>query len=448
MIADGIALEQTVLGHALNDSNCFQRFAAQIEFDDFAASNHKVIAYCFKHMYELGIRQPDEDSFQLVSPSFPGDDKEYGGTEYIRKLKAAFVEPTQNYDHFIEKIKLQAVKRRIGSDHIKSLIQLTNDPSSDVVNIRNVINQIDREIDNVSKNGFQFIDAHDLSKAYLKELENRKDRKFSTTGLPSLDEKLSEGFLPKNISVIAGFTGMAKSTVAITMAHRIAVTGTCVAVFTMESTNYSMFDKLVSTLTQIPLIRLKRDAKDLSEDEKRRIAIASEQIGWLPLLMNDQPSISVDGINYQLQAANRMGYEPKVVFIDLFGKVEDVDTGEGNMAAKIQKECKRMRVLGKTLDIHFVLIVQIGRSGFGKQKNNQIKRPTLIDIKNANAYAEEANNVFLLHRNKYYLPDLQDDILEFDIAKQRDGQSNQRVYFDLYVDTSTIVATNKVPYNA
>jgi replicative DNA helicase len=147
---------------------------------------------------------------------------------------------------------------------------------------------------------------------------------------------------------------------------------------------------------------------------------------------------------YQLQSAKRRGYDPKVVFIDLFGKIEDVDTGE-NLATRIQRECKRMRVLAKELDIHFVLVVQVGRQGFGRQKGGRIKRPTLIDIKNANAYGEEANLVLLLHRNKYYIDTLEDDILEIDIAKQRDGEANIKVYFEMFADTSTIMDTDKRP---
>ena len=156
--------------------------------------------------------------------------------------------------------------------------------------------------------------------------------------------------------------------------------------------------------------------------------------------------MSIDGMLYQLRSAKRRNHDPKVVFIDLFGKIEDVDTGD-NLAQRIQREMKRMRVLARTLDVHFVCVVQVGRQGFGQQRGGRIRRPTLIDIKNANAYAEEANLVLLLHRNKYYLPDLEDDILEIEVAKQRDGGSNTKVYFEMFADRSTIMDTDKTPHD-
>jgi replicative DNA helicase len=239
---------------------------------------------------------------------------------------------------------------------------------------------------------------------------------------------------------------MAKSTVAINMAHRIAVQGIGTAVFSMETTNVSLYDKLVATLTQIPIDNLKKNTKDLSKEDHQRIANSVQQIAKLPILLDDQPTLNVDSIFYQIQSAQRRGYDPKVIFIDLFGKVEGSE-GQDNKAARIERDCQRMRALAKILNVHFVLVVQIGRQGYGRGRGGRIKRPNLIDIKNANAYAEEADLVLLLHRNKYYLPDLEDDILEIDVAKQRDGEPNTRIFFEMFGETATLVDTDKMPHD-
>jgi replicative DNA helicase len=446
MAIDGIALEQTVLGHALNDSACYQLFISDVQWKDFGAQNHQVIAFCLQRMGAIGIQRPDEDTFQLVVDLFPGEEKDYGGAEYLRELRAAFAEPTQNYQSFVERLKLQAAKIRISESHVKDLLRICNDPKTGATDLRNVLNGLHEDVERANSSSFQFKDSTELGTEYLTYIESRKSFQFYTTGFAELDGLLAEGFAPKQITVMAGFTGMAKSTVAINMAHRIAVKGIGTAVFSMESTDMSMMDKLVSTLTQIPLRRLKKEVAELTDQEKGNIQSAINQIAKVPILINDQASMSVDGMLYQLQSARRRGYDPKVVFIDLFGKIEDVDTGD-NLASRIQKEMKRMRVLAKTLDIHFVCVVQIGRQGFGRQRGGRIKRPTLIDIKNANAYAEEANLVLLLHRNKYYLPDLPDDILEIDVAKQRDGESNTRAFFEIFPDRSTIMDTDKRPHD-
>lgn len=445
MSADGITLEQTVIGHALNSTACYNLFVVELQHEHFAVPNHRVLAYCLKQMSSLGIKRPDEDSFQLVYRSYPGEDKDYGGTEYIRQLKASFLEPTDNYPKFIERIKLQAVKRKLGTDQINKLISLSNNPNSTIIDIRSAINEIIVGIDDVSTTGYNFLDSIELGELYLDEIVARAKRHYHTTGFVKLDQSLTEGFAPKKVSVIAGFTGMAKSTVTVNMAYRIAVQGICTAIFSMETTNMSLFDKLVSALSNVPITRLKKNTADLTEQEVAEIRNAVEIIGRYPLLINDASSVTMDGVFYQIQSAQRRGYDPKVIFIDLFGKIEDVDTGN-NLAARIQREMKRIRVLAKTLDVHFVCVVQIGRQGYGRT-NVGIRRPTLLDIKNANAYAEESDTVLLLHRNKYYLPDLQQDILEVHIAKQRDGEANERVYYEFVPELAQIRETQSVPHD-
>jgi len=446
-VTDGITLEQTVLGHALNSGICFKLFAAEVGYDHFVVPNHKVLAFCLKRMAEMGVRTPDEDTFQLVVASYPGEEeKDYGGTDYIRSLKSAFATPTDNYEQIITQLKVQSAKQAISTRYVNHLIAAANDPATTIEQIKDIVSEMSLRVEGATTSGYNFLDTKELGDKYTQELIARVDRPFATTGFPPLDEFLTEGFPPKKITVMAGFTGMAKSTVAINMAHRIAVQGIGTAVFTMETTDMSLMDKLVATLSQIPINTLKKESGTLSPDEKLRVQQAVKSISGLPILINDQASISVDGMLYQLEAAQRRGYDPKVVFIDLFSKVEDVDTGE-NIAARAQREMKRMRVLAKALDVHFVCIVQIGRSGFGRQRGNRIKRPTLIDIKNANAYGEEPDLVLLLHRNKYYLDDLEDDILEFIIAKQRDGVGNTVVYFEMFGHTASIMETDKLPHD-
>jgi len=447
MAADGIALEQTVLGHALNDSSCYQLFIVDCNWLSFSAQNHRVIAYCLLQMAKLGIRQPDEDSFQLVVESFPGDgDKDYGGAQYIRLLRESFLAPTENYKVFLDKFKLQVVKSKLATQRAQELIRLSNDPTTTIDRIRELSRDIAADCEQAGDTNYRFRDSSELADAYLVDIDDRARRPFCTTGFTALDTLLSDGFAPKQISILGGFTGMAKSTIAINMAHRISVAGIGTALFSMESTDMSMMDKLVATLTQIELVKLKKKSGELTPDDKRNIKMAIEQVRKLPLLINDQASLSIDNVLYQLQSATRRGHSPKVIFIDLFGKIEDVDTGE-NLATRIQKECKRMRVLAKELDVHFVLVVQVGRQGYGKTKGGKIKRPTLIDIKNANAYAEEANLVLLAHRNKYYVEDLDDDILEIHVAKQRDGEANSCAYFEMFANTSTLMDTDKRPHD-
>ena len=442
----GVTLEQTALGHALNDPECFIQFSKDLSADDFAVPNHKVIAFCMNKMSDRGITLPDEDTFQLFVDAYPGEEKDYGGAEYIRTLKKGYKEPTENYQLIVRQLKLQSVKAAIGSSHLEKILKAINNPVSSAADVRSALDSAVASLETIEPTTNEFVDSVAMSEVYVRELDERAARPFFTTGMPALDDLMTEGFVPKKLSVLAGFTGMAKSTTAIAMAHRIAVLNIGVGFFSMEAQKEGVWDKLVSSLTQIPVLRLKKESGSLSVDERQRIDNALGDLQGLPLLINDRASMSMAEMRHQIVSAKRRGYDISVVFVDLFGKLEDVDSGD-NLAAKIQQKLKQTRVMAQELDVHFVLIVQVGRQGFGRTRSGNIRRPTLIDLKNSNAYAEEPDNVLLVHRNKYYLPDLADDILEIHIAKQRDGEAGTVCYFEMFAERSTIMTTNKRPHD-
>ncbi|MHA2069137.1 MAG: hypothetical protein ACXABY_32655, partial [Candidatus Thorarchaeota archaeon] len=211
-IADGITLEQTILGHALNSRSCFEFFVSEVDYHHFSAPNHKVLAFCLKQMGAIGINKPDEDTFQLVVNGYPGEEeKDYGGTEYLRQLRSAFLEPTENYEKFVEQLKIQAVKRMLGSQRLNEIVTATNDPTTTISQIKKILNKMVVDVEEASTIGYNFLDMGQLGSQYLDEIKDRENRVFCTTGFDSIDNRLTEGFAPKKITVLAGFTGMGKS---------------------------------------------------------------------------------------------------------------------------------------------------------------------------------------------------------------------------------------------
>ena len=83
----------------------------------------------------------------------------------------------------------------------------------------------------------------------------------------------------------------------------------------------------------------------------------------------------------------------------------------------ISSELDRTQQLAKDTDCHMALIHQT-RRGVEKRKN---KRPTLEDLKNSGGYEEVADLVVALYRESYYRPNVDQDVLEVGILKQRRG---------------------------
>jgi replicative DNA helicase len=438
-------LEQIVLGHALVRPECFADFVESVGVDDFANPQHKVLAYAMLQVHNAGSNLPDEDSIAYSSTTYPGVDKNYGGSTYYRSLVESFPTPPESYQFFTDQLKTSTLKRNIAEGAMQKMLASLNNPNSTLTELTESADEIMSMIGSRKAADSRTISAADLANGYMEFLQTRADSPFATTGIPSLDKELTDGFLPTKLTVMAGFTGTGKSTLAINMAHRIAAQGQGVMMFSMESQASSLMDKMIGAITQIPTKRLKKESKSLNMLELGRINEAAKSIAKIPLWINDRASMSMMQMRTEIITQQRAGNTINTVFVDLFGKLEDVDSGE-NLPQKIQQKCKEMRVLAQELNVHFVLIVQIGRSGYGGRKTGDPVRPNITNIKNANAYAEEADLVFLLHRMKYYKPELIDDILEICVAKQREGDMNTHAFLELFPETGSLQGTEKKPY--
>ena len=86
-----------------------------------------------------------------------------------------------------------------------------------------------------------------------------------------------------------------------------------------------------------------------------------------------------------------------------------------NFTQQLAKDCK----------CHFMLVHQTKR---GVELRSD-PMPTMNDLKNSGGYEEVADLIIGLTRRKFYQPDLEDDIMEMAVLKQRRGPRAGRVYY-------------------
>jgi len=110
-----------------------------------------------------------------------------------------------------------------------------------------------------------------------------------------------------------------------------------------------------------------------------------------------------------------------LVVIDLF---EYLLPGEID-AGRVTDALRRLKKLATRRKFCAIVVHQIKRI-----KRSKNPRPYLHELKNSGGYEEVADLVILLHRDAYYHPDAEEDILEMQIAKQRRGPQNVTVGFE------------------
>lgn len=440
-VSHDVANEQIILGSALASKVAFNEITSQVDAEHFLIENHKAIMYGLSQCLENNL----EADLDTISGFAKASKYQTSGEvySYLVKVKNAY-DHNKNLAFHIEKLKADWIKNKVSVDFIPDILGRASRPNTDIGDLLSAFDNAIGELYNLSSSGVSgFVDMGGLSAEYAEEIEKRRNSRILGAGYEAIDKHLGEGFVPKNISVIGAFSGIGKSTLIANMMRRQARLGMKVGLYSLEMKRLSILDLFNSMESGIPLKKLTRPPLDLTEDQIEQVlALTKSRIGS-NIYINDRAALNMAQLVSEIRRFKQMGTPLDVVYIDLFGKVEEVDTGE-NTAQLVQRELKRLRQVARQLDVHFCLAAQLNRES-QKKVGGVVVRPEIRHIKNSNAYQEEADLVFLLHRTKHYDQELTDDIMEVEIAKQRMGECGRRAFLEYDGEFASIRPTELVP---
>jgi replicative DNA helicase len=258
-----------------------------------------------------------------------------------------------------------------------------------------------------------------------------------SSGLRSLDYQLGGGFYGGDLHIIAGRTGMGKSSILINLARNMARSGNIIY-FSCEMGVNSLGDKEVAGDVGIPVNRLRMGK--YGDDLINQIMNVVGEINQIPVYTYDEPPITTDKI-IQLSNALYLRSGLSAIIVDHLGLLDD-DIGE-NRNLTLGFMTKKLKQLAIKLDIPVLLAHQLSR----EVEKREDKRPVLSDLRESGRIEEDADGVLFLYRDSYYYrdatewrraftkngqcPDYPETITECIIAKQRLGEiSKVKLHFD------------------
>jgi replicative DNA helicase len=86
---------------------------------------------------------------------------------------------------------------------------------------------------------------------------------------------------------------------------------------------------------------------------------------------------------------------------------------------------RRLKFLARELKIPVVALAQVNRSSEDRQDN----RPRLSDLRESGSIEQDADTVFMLHRPGKLEGGLEDNKIEVNVAKQRNGPTGEITLF-------------------
>lgn len=246
-----------------------------------------------------------------------------------------------------------------------------------------------------------------------------------STGLTALDRTLGGGLRDGELVVVGARPSLGKTAFVGGIAHAAGVAGHAVAFFTLEMPNLSIYSRLLSLESRIPLAAVKaaREGR-AAEHVVGALGTASQALGHRPIYTQDKPA-TLDELRARASALRLQVGPLGLIVVDYLQLVREAPGQKSrtreNAVAEVSRELK---MLAKELSCPLILLSQLNR----EVEKREDKRPRMSDLRETGSIEQDADIILFLHRDEYYERTEQNaGKAEVIVAKQRDGERDVRV---------------------
>ena len=262
------------------------------------------------------------------------------------------------------------------------------------------------------------------AKKRIEEIANKEGLSGIPSGFDKVD-KLTSGWQPSDLIIIAARPGMGKTALTLSMARNMAVNNNVpVAFFSCEMSSVQLITRLISSETGLSSEKLRTGRLEKHEWEQLNVKVKA--LEKAPLFIDDTPSLSI----FDLRAkARRLASQHgiKLIVIDYLQLMTAGGTQKGgNREQEISTISRNLKALAKELNVPVIALSQLSRA---VETRGGSKRPILSDLRESGAIEQDADIVSFIYRPEYYKIDEWDDEertptqgqAEFIVAKHRNG---------------------------
>lgn len=266
----------------------------------------------------------------------------------------------------------------------------------------------------------------DVTHRYLKTVEARKDKKTGLTGVPTGFEKLDKltgGWQPSDLIIVAGRPSMGKTAFSISMVVNMAVElQKPVGFFSLEMSSLQLAFRTVVAYTEI--VGKKLQEGHLSDREWAQLLSLPDKFINAPLFLDETPALSMMELRTKARKL-KIKHKVELLVVDYLQLMRaDIHRNHNNREQEIAFISRSLKALAKELNIPIIALSQLSRA---VEIRGGDKRPVLSDLRESGSIEQDADIVIFLYRPEYY-GIRQDDqgmptrgIAEIIVEKHRNG---------------------------
>jgi len=415
-----IEAEQSLIGGLLLDNSAWDRIADIVSEVDFYRDDHRRIFRRIKHLVEQAKPADVVTVFEAIEKH--NEVEQAGGLAYLSDI-ANNTPSAANIRRYAEIVHERSVLRRLVAVGDEIAASALNPAGKDV---KQLLDQAEAKVFEIAESGARSGQGFVAIQPLLGEVVDRiqelyeQENPSEITGVPSgfIDlDRMTSGFQPGDMIVIAGRPSMGKTAFALNIAEHIGVDlGLPVAIFSLEMSGPQLAMRFLSSVGRLDSHRIRTGR--LNDDEWDKMTVALGKLHNAPIHVDETGAINATDLRARARRlARQFGGKLGLIVIDYLQLMTSVKDNE-NRATEISEISRSIKALAKELQVPILALSQLSR----KVEERTDKRPLMSDLRESGAIEQDADIILMMYREEYYKPDTQDKgVAEVIIGKHRNG---------------------------
>lgn len=208
----------------------------------------------------------------------------------------------------------------------------------------------------------------------------------------------------EHLYITDGYNVTHNSVYAQNIAMNVARSGKAVLLYSLEMSNEELGERIISSASGVPLDNVTDHT--LTDQSWRRISEACQSLYDLPLIINDDPGVTVSKIRAEARVTRNLG----LIVIDFMTLLKS-ERRYDSRNLEVGALSRELKLLAMELDIPIIALSQLNRNV------SETERPRLADLRDSGELEQNANKVIFL-----WNIDEEQSIKGLAIAKNRQGR--------------------------
>jgi replicative DNA helicase len=411
-----IEAERSVLAAMLLGNEAVGRAVELIESDVFYRTAHQKIFDAIVALYNANEKA---DFITVCEELRKRDDLEaVGGRVAVAQILESAT-TAANLESHIRIVQHKAVLREL----IKATGAIQSEAFTASDDTEEILDRAEQRLFAITDKRVRqgFLPLKELLTSAFEHIHKLYERKAHVTGVPSgYDDidRMTAGFQPSDLVIIAGRPSMGKSSLAVNIVENAAIRfGVPSAIFSLEMSKEQLVLRLLCSQSEVPLHKVRNGF--LGHEDWPRLTTGAGLLTQAPIMLDDSAAPTVLEIRAKcrrLKAENRLG----LVVIDYLQLIRSSGKAE-NRVQEISQVTRALKALAKELHVPIIALSQLSRAV--DQRTGTDRRPQLSDLRESGSIEQDADVVMFVYREEYYKPDVPElkGKATIIVSKQRNG---------------------------